>query len=162
MDMVARMALRQKVNVIADSVAKAVSLHQWVCGLNVDSEPESLRAVERDVMENGLAFVVRRGAENYQAWLRKQYARRLAFALTKTTGSDAWWWEAQDRVQGLVLLEQGEIESMRFGAVELPVPAPIGLDYSDLFIGHQRAAGFLKVGFRRCEERASGGRPSTG
>jgi hypothetical protein len=159
MDMIAGMALKQKVNVIADSVAETVTLHQWVCGLYADSEPESLRAVERDVMENGLAFVMRRGVGAYRDWLKKvPNLRMLTFNLE--LGSDQWF-EALDRVHGLVLLEQGEIASVRFGAVEVPVPAPIGLDYSDLFCGHLRAADLVVAGPRRCEQRASGGRRPT-
>ena len=158
MNMIVRMALKRKINRIAASEAQAVSVHQWVCGLDMDSGPELLRAAERDVIENGLAFVMQGGAETYQVWLRKQWPRRHALALTKATGNDTWWWEAQDRAQGLVLLEHGEIESMRFGAADVPVPALIGLDYSDLFRGHLRAAGFAEVEPRRCEERASGGR----
>ena len=67
MNMIVRMALKRKINRIAASEAQAVSVHQWDCGLDMDSEPELLRAAERDVIENGLAFVMQGGAETYQA-----------------------------------------------------------------------------------------------
>jgi hypothetical protein len=139
MDMTTRITLNIKINTIASGKARGVAVYWWTVGLNANSDPVLLRAAERDALENGLVFALTGGAERYQHELKKQYRKLASFALTQATGNDDWWYAAQDRLSGLILLEQGEIGAVRFGAADVPEPPPVGLDYSTLFKGQMKA-----------------------
>lgn len=152
MDFIRNCALNRKVNTIANSAPEAVSVHQWVCSLDMNSPAEYLNAARRDAEEAGLVFALMRlGAEAYGLCLKKLYPRLAGLALTEAMGSDEWWWslEAPDRAKGLLLHEFGGIESRPFGAGLVPVAAPVGLDYSDLLRGHLRASPFCVRGPER-------------
>lgn len=151
------MALKIKVNEIATTLPEAAAVHQWTCGLEIDSDPCLLRAAEEDALRTGLVFVFAGGAEAYKAWMKKQLRKVNRFALTKISGNDNWWWEALDRTTGLILLEQGEIESSPFKCASVPGAAPVGLDYSDLFRGQMIAGGCGEMRLRQ-PGQSSGGR----
>ncbi len=139
-------------------IEDALRVHRWVSGVDNDLRSVHLAAAaDRDAIDHGGIFALQEGSEAYKAWFKKLLPRLPSMALTRASGSDAWWWEGLDRSTGLVLLSLGALrESSTVAGV--PVPAPLGLDYGDLMQGVLRAAGAGVDLKRRSEERASGGR----